>query len=983
MFMKQKTEGLRWLLNKRWSLFRLLFYSTLLLNLLTAGIYLYQPRFLEILNLKISDLILASATTHALESPVVTVAIDDKSLEKYGQWPWPRYRIAQLLEEINQGGPKTIGVDVIFAERDRTSLLLQQKNLADNFGYVLDTSGIPTEVLDPDKYLAGVLAKKPVVLGYTFYFNDSISPVTPCTLHPLSLHRRQFTDRENLAAAFPQAEGVLCNYEVLEKAASSSGFLNVHPDTDGLIRRLPLIIAYDGKFYPSFTLAALLQYRHHVGPLTLSAGELISHLEFGSLAIPVSRQGDFRLGPFRTEPSAAYSAIDILSGKISGELFKDKIVLVGLTATGLARQYSTPLAQASSSLDIHRSALESLTAGQHTIRTYLFAYWEILLTLLISLLLAGIIAHFSTVPALLFGLLSCCLSWYAAVFIYQHSGYLFSPLMPIKLAVLSTALLLIIKFYYMQQKARAETGNTALLLQSSETNLQSILKTIPDIVFRLDADGNITFIGPAISKYLQSPDALLGRSIFELVAPEDQAKVHYHLQERRTGKRATNDMEIRLLLTRESSESPAAMRYFSLSTQGIYNAQETGPNHFLGTQGIVKDITDRKRLEQQLLQAQKMEVIGKLAAGIAHDLNNILSGIVSYPDLLLMEIPEDDPLHKKIQVIQKSGRKAAVIVQDLLTLARRNITINETCNLNTIITDYLYSAEFQLLKERHPQTDISTTLPENLPNVQGSAAHLSKVIMNVLHNALEAMPIGGKIVITTAEASFVTAFSGYENIPPGNYIRTTVSDNGVGIAAGDLIRIFEPFYTKKSMRFSGTGLGMTVIWATIKDHNGYIDIESKEGEGTTFTFYLPVSDESQVDLRDRVVLDDYLGQETILVVDDIQEQLDIAKNMLTRLGYTVYTALNGEQALQNIKEQPVNLVILDMLMPEGLDGLATYQEIIKVYPHQKALITSGFSESKRVKKLLRLGAGDYIQKPYTMEKLGVAVRRELDRKTVH
>jgi len=222
--------------------------------------------------------------------------------------------------------------------------------------------------------------------------------------------------------------------------------------------------------------------------------------------------------------------------------------------------------------------------------------------------------------------------------------------------------------------------------------------------------------------------------------------------------------------------------------------------------------------------------------------------------------------------------------------------------------------------------------------------------------------------------------AGYENIPPGDYVCTSISDSGVGIPHDDLARIFEPFYTKKSMHYSGTGLGMTVIWATIKDHHGYIDIESKEGEGTTFKLYLPITHQNLAIQHNRIVLDDYLGKETILIVDDIQEQLDIAKNMLTRLGYTIHTAISGMHALEIIKQQPVDLVILDMIMPGGLDGLETYREIIKLYPQQKALITSGFSESERVKKLLLLGAGDYVQKPYTMEKLGIAVRRELDRK---
>jgi CheY-like chemotaxis protein len=252
--------------------------------------------------------------------------------------------------------------------------------------------------------------------------------------------------------------------------------------------------------------------------------------------------------------------------------------------------------------------------------------------------------------------------------------------------------------------------------------------------------------------------------------------------------------------------------------------------------------------------------------------------------------------------------------------------------------------------------------------------------MNLLNNALEAMPAGGDIFITTADMYVDIYLEGFENIPEGEYICISISDTGVGIPQRDLKQIFEPFYTKKSMHHSGTGLGMTIVWATIKDHKGYIDIQSEEGIGTTFKVYLPTTREIIPAEQRRLVLDDYLGSEALLIVDDIPEQLDIARNMLTKLGYTVYSAASGEKALEAIKRQPVDLVILDMIMPGGLDGLETYQQIIQLYPHQKAIITSGFSESDRVRKLLHLGVGNYVQKPYTMEKLGMTVRVELDRK---
>jgi CheY-like chemotaxis protein len=265
-------------------------------------------------------------------------------------------------------------------------------------------------------------------------------------------------------------------------------------------------------------------------------------------------------------------------------------------------------------------------------------------------------------------------------------------------------------------------------------------------------------------------------------------------------------------------------------------------------------------------------------------------------------------------------------------------------------------------------------------NCRGSAVHLSKVLMNALHNAMEAMPAGGQVLVGTTMARLGETHSGYESIPPGEYVVLSVEDNGVGIAAADLGRIFEPFYTKKSLDRSGTGLGMTVIWTTVKDHRGYLDIVSREGLGTTLRIYLPATHDMPDD-RDsrRIVLEDYLGTETILVVDDSEDQRTITATILEKLGYTVLTAMSGEAALALIATHPVELVILDMVMPGGMDGLETYREMVTLRPGLRAIIVSGFSETDRVRQAMALGVRRFIQKPYSMEQLWLAIRQVLDR----
>ena len=391
---------------------------------------------------------------------------------------------------------------------------------------------------------------------------------------------------------------------------------------------------------------------------------------------------------------------------------------------------------------------------------------------------------------------------------------------------------------------------------------------------------------------------------------------------------------------------------------------------------------DLKLTTAKLQQAEKMEAIGLLAGGVAHDLNNILTGLVSYPELLLLKIPAESPLRKIVLTIRESGEKAAAVVQDLLAMARRGVIADEVINLNTIVSEYLKSPEFEKLKPFYPHVHIENNLQENLLHIVGSPVHLSKCVMNLVSNAAEAMPNGGKIIISTQNRYVDKPIIAYEMIEQGDYVVFTVSDTGTGIASEDIKKIFEPFYTKKVMGRSGTGLGMSIVWATLKDSKGYIDVQSTLGKGTTFILYFPVTRRELVKKRSTVPIEEYKGNgESILIVDDVQEQLDIAKMILTTLGYSVATVSSGEDAVKYIENNAVDLVVLDMIMDPGMDGLETYRRILALRPHQKAIISSGYSENENINECLKLGAGQYINKPYTLEKFGIAVRQELDRNT--
>jgi len=391
-------------------------------------------------------------------------------------------------------------------------------------------------------------------------------------------------------------------------------------------------------------------------------------------------------------------------------------------------------------------------------------------------------------------------------------------------------------------------------------------------------------------------------------------------------------------------------------------------------------LEEKKKLQKKLQNARKMEAIGMLAGGVAHDLNNILSAIVSYPELLIMDLPEGSPLEKPLETIKNSGEKAAAIVQDLLTLARRGVIVRQVVDLGKIVSDYLKSPEFEKLKFYHQGVEIRTHLGEEALNIEGSTIHLFKTVMNLVSNAAEAMPDGGMLELSVAARYLDTPLDGYVRIPRGDYVVLSVSDNGIGIGAEDLDRIFEPFYTKKVMGRSGTGLGMAVVWGSVRDHGGFIDISTKEGQGSSFTLYFPTFQGERPADRTIFTVDHYRSKgESILVVDDLREQRFIATEMLTKLGYRASAVESGETALDYLSKNRVDLVVLDMIMEQGLDGLEAYRRIVELLPGVRTILASGYSESERVKEAQDLGAGPYLKKPYSMEDLAIAVRQELDR----
>lgn len=393
----------------------------------------------------------------------------------------------------------------------------------------------------------------------------------------------------------------------------------------------------------------------------------------------------------------------------------------------------------------------------------------------------------------------------------------------------------------------------------------------------------------------------------------------------------------------------------------------------------LKEIEENERkLQIELVNAERIKSLGLLAGGVAHDLNNMLGPLVGYPELILRKLPDDSPFRDQIKKIGNSARDAASVIQDLLTLARRGRYEMVVTDLNEVITEYLDSPGFEKIKEENPEINFVIDLESKNQLIKGSSPHLAKVVMNLAVNAVDALDGEGTLTISTKTETLNKLFSGFSSINTCEYVVFKVQDTGYGIESEDIKKIFEPYYSKKNMQGSrGSGLGLSVVYGILQDHGGYYDVFSEVGIGTEFVLYFPLTTESQEFKDVSEVLPE--GNETILVVDDDEGQRELIQQVLITFGYEVTTAKNGTEAIKIIESQSFDLVVLDMIMEPGFDGLDTYKRIIELSPGQKAIIVSGFSATSRLEEALKLGVGQLVKKPFELKHLATAVRSELDK----
>ncbi len=513
-------------------------------------------------------------------------------------------------------------------------------------------------------------------------------------------------------------------------------------------------------------------------------------------------------------------------------------------------------------------------------------------------------------------------------------------------------------------------------LKVTEQRYQYLVNASPDIIYTLNPEGEITFINGAVESLLGcDAGQLISKHYTDVIFEDDIDKAKYCFNERRTGSRATSGVELRLKKSNNGSDQEEYLMV-ELKSMGIYDSpvNETGKT-FMGTYGVARDIGDRKRLEAQLIQAQKMEAVGTLAGGIAHDFNNLLMGIMGRISLISHDIDLKHPHYKHFKGIEDMVERGADLTKQLLGFAMGGKYEARPTDINELI---MKSSD--MFGRTRKETRIHTIFQKDVCAVEIDQSQIEQVLLNLFVNAWHAMPEGGDIFIQTKNVTLDDEDVMHYGIKPGQFVMVSVTDTGVGMNEKTQQHIFEPFFTTRKLG-RGTGLGLASTYGIIKNHGGIINVNSKKNEGTTFNFYLPIVEAQIVNqLPDDTEEEILYGTETILLVDDEEIVINVSREMLNNMGYDVFIASGGKEALEIFKKDKdkIALVILDMIMPD-LGGSQVYDVLKEIKPDIKVLLSSGYSIDGQASEIMSRDCDGFIQKPFNMIQLSKRIRKILDK----
>ncbi|MCX7817039.1 MAG: PAS domain S-box protein [Syntrophales bacterium] len=512
-------------------------------------------------------------------------------------------------------------------------------------------------------------------------------------------------------------------------------------------------------------------------------------------------------------------------------------------------------------------------------------------------------------------------------------------------------------------------------LSKKEKFFRAIIENTSDVILIINENGFISYVSPSVVTILDYQlDELIEKELWAIVADEDIPRLK---------------AEIEVAFSTQETPIPIHCRCKTKrGTQKFLSGVAKNLSHISAVGGMIinlRDVTEEKRaedekrrLESQLIQARKMEAIGTLAAGIAHEFNNLLMGIQGYTSLMLLSTDISHAHYEKLRGIEKQVQIGAELTKQLLAFSRQGRYEVEPTDLNRLI-----SRMVSIFGKTKKEIRFHENYQEGLYLIDADQGQMEQVFLNLLINASQSMPAGGNVYVKTENIFIDTSFAAPYKIPPGNYVKITFKDTGTGIDEETKKRIFEPFFTTKEMG-RGTGLGLATIYGIIKGHSGFIDVESEPGQGTTFIIYLPASKRSSTLRNNNLREETARGNETILVIDDERTVLEVTAEMLASLGYRVLTAENGESALTifSEKNKEIQLIIMDMIMPD-ISAAELYERIREINPEVKVILASGYSMNGLARSILEKGVKAFIQKPYRLSELSTKVRNVLDESTAN
>jgi two-component system cell cycle sensor histidine kinase/response regulator CckA len=501
-------------------------------------------------------------------------------------------------------------------------------------------------------------------------------------------------------------------------------------------------------------------------------------------------------------------------------------------------------------------------------------------------------------------------------------------------------------------------------LTKSEKRFRELAELLPEAIFETDSDGQLTYANNNAFKYFgYTKDEFINQSCFKFLTPKDHKRAKENFQ------RILNGEDIGLneytAMKKDGTTFPAMLHSSAIVHEG----------ERVGIRGFVMDVTQQKKLEEQLLHSQKMESVGQLAGGIAHDFNNILTAIQGFSNTLKIKMLKSDPLHSYVDNILSSADKAASLTQRLLTFSRKQIIKPIPIDLNKVIENI----EPLLSELAHKDIRLRLELCKEKVMVCADAGQIEQVLMNLVTNARDAMPQRGDLTITTGAVEVNEALARTKGFgEPGCYACMSVKDTGSGISKEIMKEIFEPYFTTKEAG-RGTGLGLSMVYGIVKQHKGHIAVYSDEGQGTRFSIYLPeMVDECEEDHNRLGKSIPDKGSETILIADDEEMIRKMTKQIFEEFGYTVYEACNGKEAIDIFKDHKneIDLMIIDVIMP-GINGMQVYDEVKDVSPHTKILLTSGYDKGM-LKEIPANSDVEVITKPFSTYRIMGKIREIFD-----